>query len=319
MPIFKLRPVAMSDIWGGTRLCEQFGAESDSDKVGELWMLSTHPDSRSRVIGGEYDGCNIAEVLTAHPEYMGAHAKNFNRFPVLIKLIDAAEDLSIQVHPDDEYAEDTDDAQGKTELWYIIDAEPDAEIVYGFKNELTQEQFRQAIENGSIVDEVEHFKVRPGDVFFLEAGTVHAVGKGVLLAEIQQNSTTEYRVFDYGRTDENGEPRPLHIDRAIDVAITVPPTIPPGPLGPPVDVDNRTEMVLGECRYFRSTIMDTYQPTHFEVSEDSFASVVMLDGEAKFFADDDCCLLKKGDSAFISAGSGTLTVSGRAMFVVTTI
>ena len=320
MSILKLKPVIMENIWGGTRLRDTYGLSVGSDHVGEMWMLSCHPESRSRIVGGVYNGSSLPEVLTAHPEYMGTHAKNFNRFPLLIKLIDAAEDLSVQVHPDDEYAEDTDDAQGKTELWYVIDAEPDAEIIYGFKNELTQEQFRHAIEDGSLLDEVEHFKVRAGDVFFIEAGTVHAIGKGVMLAEIQQNSTTEYRIYDYDRViDEEGNRRPLHIDRAIDVAITVPPTFPPGPLGPPVDVDSRTEMVLGECKYFRSVIMDTYMPTHFEVTDESFASVVMIEGEAKFFADDDCIQLSKGESAFISAGSGRITVSGRAIFIVTTI
>jgi len=344
MPILRLKPVAKENIWGGTRLCEEFGIEppagsispetaaaaedigqvddaeeSALPKVGEVWMLSCHPDSRGKVIGGQYDGMSLPEVLTSRPDFMGSHAKRFNRFPLLIKLIDAAENLSVQVHPDDEYAADTNDAQGKTELWYVIEAEPDAEIIYGFKNELTQEQFRHAIENDTLLDELEHFKVRAGDVFFIEAGTVHAIGKGVLLAEVQQNSTTEYRIYDYGRVDAEGNPRPLHIDRAIDVAITVPPTFPPGPLGPPVDVDSRTEMVLGECKYFRSVIMDTFMPTHFEVDEDSFASVVVLDGEAKFFTDDENINLRKGDSAFITAGTGRVTVSGRAIFIVTTI
>ncbi len=323
MDILKLMPVPRETMWGGERLCEHFGIEcseeQDSSRIGEAWMLSCHPNARSRVVGGEFDGKSLPEVLTKHPEYMGSDAKRFNRFPLMIKLIDARENLSIQVHPDDEYAADTHDAQGKTELWYVIEAEPDAEIIYGFRQELTQEQFRAALQDDTILDKVEHFKVKSGDVFFLEAGTVHSIGKGVLLCEIQQNSTTEYRVYDYGRTDEEGISRPTQIEKAIDVAITVPPTVPPGPLSAPVEVDNRTEMALGECNYFRSVVMDTYLPTHFEVTDESFASVVVIEGEAKFYTEDDGLTLKKGESALIPAGAGRITVDGRAIFIVTTI
>jgi len=317
--LLKLTPIAKDYIWGGSRLVEEFDAPEGSDKVGELWMLSCHPDGRSRVEGGAWDGKSLPEVLTKHPEYMGTDAKKFGRFPLMIKLIHACDDLSVQVHPDDEYAADTPDKQGKTELWYVIDAEPDAEVVCGLKEELNQEQFRRAIQDGTLLDCLQRYKVKAGDVFFIEAGTIHSIGKGVLLAEIEQNSTTAYRIHDYGRVDEDGQPRALRIDRAIDVAITVPTDVPPGPLSPAAEVGARTETVLGDCDYFRSVLMDTYMPTEFTVGEESFASVVMLDGKASFMTDEDTISAAKGESLFISAGTGKVRVSGKGLFIVTTI
>ena len=323
MEIFKLSPSIKGQPWGGARLCRDFNVpcpeKVDPEKIGEAWMLSCHPDSRSHVEGGTFGGKTLPVVLTSHPEYMGTHSKAFKRFPLLIKLIDAQEDLSIQVHPDDEYAAETRDRQGKTELWYIIDAEPDAEIIYGFKRELTQEMLRRALYDGSIVEEVERFKVKAGDVFFLEAGTVHAIGKGVLLCEIQQNSTAEYRMYDYDRVDEEGRRRPLRIENAIDVAITVPPTVSPGAMSAPVRVDNHSEMLLGECKYFSSTVVETETMTRFFVGKESFVSIVMVSGEASFGTLDHSVALKKGESAFIPAGAGEIEVKGRAIFIMTTI
>ena len=317
--LLKLRPIPKEYIWGGSRLVEEYDAPGESEKVGELWMLSCHPDHRSRVDGGAYDGKSLPEVLTRHPDYMGTDAKKFGRFPLMVKLIHACDDLSVQVHPDDEYAADTLDKQGKTELWYIIDAEPDAEVVCGLKEELNQEQLRRVIQEGTLPDYLMRYKVKPGDVFFIEAGTIHSVGKGVLLAEIEQNSTTAYRMYDYGRVDEDGQLRPLRIDRAIDVAITVPLDRQPGPAGEAQEVDRRTETLLGECDYFRSVLVDTFMPTFIEVGEDSFASVVMLDGKVTFMTDEDTMTAAKGESVFISAGSGRVDISGKGTFILTTI
>ena len=317
--LLKLRPIPKDYIWGGSRLVDEFDAPGESHKVGELWMLSCHPDHRSRVEGGAYDGKSLPEVLTRHPEYMGAHARKFNRFPLMVKLIHACDDLSVQVHPDDDYAADTPDKQGKTELWYIIDAEPGAEVVCGLKEELNQDQFRRAIQDGTLLDCLQRYKVKAGDVFFIEAGTIHSIGKGVLLAEIEQNSTTAYRIHDYGRVDEDGQPRPLRIDRAIDVAITVPTDTPPGPLEKAREVNKRTETVLGECDYFRSVLMETFMPTSVEVNEESFASVIVLDGLLNFMTSEDTVSVAKGESLFISAGTGKVEISGKGTLILTTI
>lgn len=317
--LLKLKPIPKDYIWGGSRLVEEYDAPGESDKVGELWMLSCHPDHWSRVEGGDFDGKSLPEVLSRHPEYMGTDAKKFGRFPLMVKLIHACDDLSVQVHPDDDYAADTPDKQGKTELWYVIDAEPGAEVVCGLKEELNQEQFRRVIQDGTLLDCLQRYKVKPGDVFFIEAGTIHSIGKGVLLAEIEQNSTTAYRIHDYGRVDDEGQLRPLRIDRAIDVAITVPLDREPGPVRKEREVDKHTETLLGECDYFRSVLVETFMPTSIEVGQDSFASVIMLDGKVSFMTDEDTMSASKGESVFISAGSGKVNITGKGTFILTTI
>ncbi len=319
MYIMKLAPVTKDYIWGGTRLRDEFGIESPYERTAEAWMLSCHPDGRTKVANGEFEGKSLPKVLTLHPEYMGTHAKNFNMFPVMIKLIDAHDNLSLQVHPDDEYALANDNEQGKQELWYVLDCDEDAEIIYGFREELNQEQFKRAIEDGTILESVEHFRPKKGDVFNIEAGTIHAIGRGILVAEVQQNSNATYRVYDYDRVDSEGNRRQLHINKAIDVTITTPPTIPPGAMSAPTDVDARTETLLGSCKYYSATLMETYMPTHFDVTEESFAHILMVEGEAKFYTDDCDIELKKGESAFIPAGAGKVTVNGQSKFILTKI
>lgn len=319
MYIMKLVPVVKDYIWGGTRLRDEYGIESPYERTAEAWMLSCHPDGRVKVGNGEHEGKSLPKVLTMHPEYMGTHARNFSMFPVMIKLIDAHDNLSLQVHPDDEYALAVDNDQGKHELWYIIDCDEDSEIIYGFREELTQEEFKRAIEDGTILDSVEHFKPKKGDVFNIEAGTIHAIGKGILLAEVQQNSNATYRVYDYDRTDAEGNRRQLHISKAIDVTITTPPTIPPGAMSPPEDVEAHTQTLLGTCEYFNTTLVETYMPTHIQVDDDSFACVLMVEGSAKFYAGDNDIELNKGECAFIPAGTGKVTVNGQSKFILTKI
>jgi len=319
MEIYKLTPATKDYIWGGNRLREDFGITSDSERIAEAWVLSCHPNGRCRISGGESDGMSLAGLLSRNPGFMGSHSKNFKQFPVMVKLIDACDDLSIQVHPDDEYAAEIEDDQGKTEMWYVVDAEEDAQLICGFADEMTQEQFRAAIMDGTILDHLEHHKVQKGDVFFIEAGTVHAIGKGLVIAEIQQNSNLTYRIYDYDRTDSEGNYRELHIDKAIDVGITVPSIRRPGPEALPVDIDGRFETLLGKCEYFTARLMEIESATHFEVDDTSFAHLLVTDGDIKIQNEDEIITLKKGDSAFIPAGFGKVTVCGRAEFIVTTI
>ena len=221
MKPFVLKAPCKDYLWGGNRLRE-FGKESDADKIAESWELSCHPDGESVIASGDYAGMTLPAFLAAHPEAAGESCRDFERFPVLIKLIDAHDNLSVQVHPDDAYALAHEGEYGKTEMWYIVDAEPGAELLYGFARDVTKEEFRRAIEENTLLDLVRHVPVRPGDVFFIPAGTLHAIGKGILIAEIQQNSNTTYRVYDYGRVGKDGKPRELHIAKALDVTRLTP-------------------------------------------------------------------------------------------------
>ena len=176
--IFKLTAPVKNYIWGGTKLRDEFGKVSNEEKLAESWELSCHHDGLSMI---ENSNTSLSEYLAKHPEDMGENCKKLNYFPILVKLIDAKENLSIQVHPDNKYALEHEGEQGKTEMWYIIDCEPDSSIIYGFKEKITKKEFKQAIENNTLLDKVNIIPVKKGDVFMIKSGTLHAIGKGIFI------------------------------------------------------------------------------------------------------------------------------------------
>ena len=317
MGILFLKPALKETIWGGNRIRNDFKMETDLNNIAEAWVLSCHEDGESTVIGGEYDGKTLSDVLEKEigMDALGTNCKNcesIEDFPILIKLIDADDKLSVQVHPDDEYAAANEkDVRGKTEAWYIIDCDEDAELIYGFKDDISKDEFREAIETGTLLDKVNKAKVKPGDVAFISSGTLHAIGKGILLAEVQQSCNTTYRVFDYNRTGLDGKPRELHIDKAVDVTKC---TIPEGSLNPegmPVKHDGYVSILLSECPYFTMTSIETDTLYADTADEKSFVSLVVLDGNGTIKCGDETRELKKGDSIFIPANSGSYYVSGK--------
>ena len=190
MYILKLNPVFKDYLWGGTKLRDEYGFKSNLDKLAEGWMLSCHKDGENTILNGEYQGKTLTDVVKENQNFLGENGKKFEYFPILIKLIDAKNDLSVQVHPDNEYAMRVENEYGKTECWYILDCDDDAELIYGFNREISSEEFKERISNNTFLETVNKVKVKKGDLFFIEAGTLHAIGKGILLAEIQQNSNT---------------------------------------------------------------------------------------------------------------------------------
>lgn len=315
MDIMKLKPAVKDYIWGGTRLKEDFSVESDFPRVAESWVLSCHKNGACVVQSGEFEGQVLHQVVHENPDFLGTHAADYKDFPILVKLIDAHDDLSVQVHPDDEYAAEVEGAQGKTEMWYVVDCEEGASLICGFSEELTVEQFRQAILSGTLLDYVHRYDVKKGDVFLIEAGTLHAIGKGMVIAEIQQSSDITYRVYDYDRTDDEGNPRELHVDKAIDVAITSPPIDEPGPAGAEEQVENHTEQLLADCEYFKTRLCKNSKDSNLFIDGTSFACVLVIEGTASF----DGTELKRGECAFIPAGYGIVEVSGSAEYLLTTI
>lgn len=186
--------------------------------LAETWECSTHPDGPSTVASGEFQGKTLAQVLAEHPEYLGKRYPN-GEFPLLIKFIDAKRDLSVQVHPDDEYAKTHENGQnGKSEMWYVLDAKKNASLVYGLRHDCTEAQIRQAISDGTLQKHLLRVPIHPDNLFFIEAGTIHAIGAGALVAEIQENSNLTYRLYDYDRVHKNGKKRELYIDKAMAVA-----------------------------------------------------------------------------------------------------
>ena len=222
--ILKLKPAFKDYIWGGTKLRDDFGFKSDLKKIAEGWMLSCHKDGENIIDGGKFDGKTLSEVINeTGKDILGTKAQKYDFFPILIKLIDAKDNLSVQVHPNDDYALRVEGEYGKTECWYVIDCDEGAELIYGFKKKISNEEFRKRIEDNTFLDIVNHVKVKKGEFFFIESGTLHAIGKGILLAEIQQNSNTTYRVYDYNRLGADGKPRELHTEKALDVTKCEPP------------------------------------------------------------------------------------------------
>ena len=205
MSILKLKPACKDYLWGGHRLVDEFHVDYDGPVCAEAWELSCHPDGPSVIENGPFAGKTLAEYIKAKgQQVLGTHCRRFREFPILTKFIDAKDNLSIQVHPGNRYALSHEGQYGKTEMWYVIDAEPGAFLYYGFKKEISKEEFRERIENNTLLEVLNAVPVKKGDALFIESGTIHAIGKGILIAEIQQNSNVTYRVYDYGRVGKIG-------------------------------------------------------------------------------------------------------------------
>ena len=317
MEIIKLKPIFKDYIWGGYRLKNDYGFDTGYDKTAEGWMLACHKDGMNTVDGGEYDGKTLQEVVdeVGKEKLLGKRSDKYPYFPVLIKLIDAYDNLSIQVHPDDKYAREVENEYGKTEMWYVLDAAKGATLIYGFKEEISSQEFKEAIENNTLLDKLNVVNVKKGDTFFIEAGTVHAIGKGAMIAEIQQNSNCTYRVYDYGRVGADGKPRELHIKKAIDVSKTVPPKYDIKPMGETKYVDKNEVQLITKCDLFSVNRYKCTNRLTLNVSENSFMHILVIDGKGTV----DGRAAKKGDSFLIPASYGDVIIGGNLEFLTTKI
>ena len=307
MPVLKLIPACKNYIWGGTRLKDAYGIHSQDASIAEAWVLSCHPDGPSTIAEGAYAGKTLAEYIQAQGKScLGSIPLLFEDFPILIKLIDAKNDLSIQVHPSNKYAMEHENQYGKTEMWYVLDAEPDASLYMGFSKDLSAEEFSAAIADHSLVDKLNKVSVKAGDVFYIPPGTIHAIGKGLLIAEVQQNSNVTYRVYDYGRLGADGKPRDLHIEKAKDV----------------IKFEAHRQVYdfgahLARCVYFTVDRMDG---NFSDICDDeSFTSLVVIDGAGEIICGTETVTFRKGDSLFLPAESGTYRVNGACSLLRTRV
>lgn len=307
MSILKLKPACKSTLWGGNRLSSEFHIVSDVHPLAEAWVLSCHKDGPSVIENGPWIGTELPQFIEkVGRKVLGSAGAAFADFPILIKLIDAKDKLSIQVHPSNEYAMEHEGQYGKTEMWYILDAEPGAFLYYGFKKAITQAEFSAAISQHTLPNYLNAVEVHAGDVIFIPSGTLHAIGKGILLAEIQQNSNVTYRVYDYGRLDAGGNPRALHIEKALAVADLRPP---------------RTDYPFGEhlasCEYFT---VDRFDGSFSDICDaESFTSLLILSGRGTICCNDEQMQIQKGDSLFLPAESGFYEVSGNCTILRTRV
>ena len=319
-PIVKLDPAFKDNLWGGTKPRTVFGKKCDYDIIAESWELSAHPDGPSRIADGRYKGMLFGDYLSIiGKESLGWKCQAQDRFPVLIKFIDAKQALSIQIHPDDEYALENEGEYGKNEMWYVIDCEPDSYLYCGLSKEVSKEEIEERIKNNTITEVLNRIDVKPGDVVMVKAGTIHAIGAGILICEIQQNSNSTYRMYDYDRRDKFGNPRELHVAKALDVVDTK-----------AYVKDNNSEVMLEEnenysqerlvqCKYFECFKYEIFKEVKLVVDEASFISVLFIAGEGTITeeASGESMSYKAGDSFFISAGKRTVTISGNGKCIVT--
>lgn len=287
----KLTSFLSERIWGGARL-SQYGKPVRDEGIGESWELSFIRGCESTV-----DGRAVSEVFPK--EAWGTRGAAFENFPVLTKFIDAKDNLSVQVHPDDSYALREEGSYGKTEMWIVLEAEPHAGLYLGFREDITEDEVRRYAADGTLENYLSFREVTPGDVYFIPAGTVHAIGQGVLLYEIQQSSDLTYRLYDYHRRDAKGNLRELHVDKALRVSDLCPYT-------PPI-FQNADPSVIGECDYFTTRIckVSCAEKTFF-VDESSFLMLTVLNGEGEI----DGQKAAKGDTFLVAAAEGEIRASG---------
>lgn len=319
MEMFKLIPSVADYIWGGRRLIEEYGIKTDKDPAAEAWVLSCHSAGPSTVEDGEFKGQTLEQVWENHKEICGTNGNKFEFFPILIKFIDAKNNLSIQVHPDNDYAMRVEGEYGKTEAWYILDCDEGAELILGFNREVSVEEFKKAAQSEEMLNIVNKVKVKKGDLFFIESGTLHAICKGILLAEVQQNSNTTYRVYDYGRVGADGKPRALHIDKAADVTKLCPPAITNASEREVEKQDGGTRTHLTECDLFKMYSVETDGEYVSEAGDESFVSLLCLDGSAEVVCGKKTLGMKKGESLFIPASSGEFKIIGKTHMLETRI
>ena len=303
----KLIPAFKDYIWGGNTLVNEYNKKCDMERVAESRELSTHKDDESIVEYGTFKGLTLSEYIKSNGcNVLGKNAEAFDNFPILIKFIDAKEALSIQVHPDDEYSLKNNGEYGKTEMWYILDCDEDSYLYYGFKEEISKEKFKKSIEENTLLNYLNKVKVNKGDSFFINAGTVHAIGKGIVICEVQQNSNTTYRVYDYDRTDKDGNKSPLHIEQAIAVAETK-----------PARNYKRIGNILAECDYFTVEELMVDGTARIEVTDNSFISVIVIDGQGELSNNAYVSKFTKGDSIFILAQNSVFELQGKCNLIIT--
>jgi len=298
---FKFYPILKERLWGGTNLGTLLGKELESDLIGESWELSGVAGDVSIVANGSFKGTTLTDLINKFPEEILGKSvlERFGKeFPILIKFIDAQKDLSIQLHPDDELARKRHNSFGKTEMWYIMDAENDAELIIGFKEDISKETYIESLKNDTLTDLLNYENVSEGDAYFINAGKIHAIGAGILIAEIQQTSDQTYRVYDYNRKDAQGNLRELHTELSVD-AISY-------------DRQDDFKVIYGKetnvsnpivnCPYFKTNFISLNKNIQFDVSnQDSFTIYMCIDGEVLIENDFGSILIKKGETVLVSA------------------
>lgn len=313
--MIKLKPAYKDYLWGGTKLRDVYDKDCDYDIIAESWELSAHPAGQSIVNGGKHKGMAFGDYLdTIGKEAWGWKCSPLQQFPLLIKFIDAKDKLSVQVHPDDEYALQQESEYGKNEMWYVIDSEPGAGLYVGFNRDVTRSEVEESIANQTVMELLNFYPTKPGDVFFIPAGTVHAIGAGNFICEIQQSSNSTYRLYDYNRKDKFGNLRELHIEKALDVLNY-------NQYRLPDKCKRETDdgVILSSCKYFEAVIYEVESLQKVTLNHSMFYSVICIQGSGKLSLGAKEFFVTAGESVFIPATEGILRIAGKLTVILSHI
>lgn len=307
----KLKPAFQNYIWGGTRFRDYYhkNIPANWQRIAESWELSTHEHGLTVIAEGDFKDWTLKQYLNkAGPKILGSRFAT-TRLPILFKLIDARDNLSVQVHPTDDYARKYEKQMGKTEMWYILDAEPESFLYYGFKKKITAKEFAQRITDQTLTEILQAVPVKKGDVFFIPAGTLHAIGKGILVAEIQQASDLTYRVYDYGRVGDDGKPRELHIKKALEV--TKLEKAHPRKMHPTIPLQKKTHIrTLASCPYFVVKELKLDQEIELLVLDDTYQALFATKNSFTLTFQNKKLKIKEGETVFLPANLGNYKITG---------
>ena len=307
----KLRPATKDYVWGGKRLKSDWNKPAEGDVIAESWELSCHNDGMSVIENGEYAGMPLGEMLAHMPIYKGKACEQFEFFPILIKLIDASSDLSVQVHPSDEYALANEGQYGKSEMWYVVEASEGAGVYCGFKKEIDKEQLKKALYAGEILPLLNFIPVKEGDCIYIPSGTVHAICGGLLICEVQQNSSLTYRLYDYDRVDKTGKKRELHIEKALKVVNTSAVC----KVNESVVRESENVRRLAENKYFTVREISVDPLFKGSVDEDCFLSLTCIKGDGVLVWGEEELKIERGDTYFLPAGLGEFSLRGEMKLI----
>ena len=311
-PLIRLSPAFKDNLWGGTKLRDIYGMKCDYDIIAEAWMMSAHKAGQSILASGDYRGMYFGDYIKgAGKEVLGWKCSPLQNFPLLAKFIDAKDALSVQVHPNDDYALERENDYGKNEMWYVMDAEPGAGLYVGFNRDVSAEEVERRIGENTIMEVLNFFETKPGDVYYIPAGTVHAIGGGNLICEIQQSSNCTYRLYDFDRRDKFGNPRELHVKKALDVLNFnkyVPAEF--------EKEEDEAGTTVTRCKYFQVTVYEVEDHTEVAMDTSKFTSVICMRGEGTIRFCGSSMDVKAGDSVFVPAMEGILCADGKMTLIL---
>lgn len=307
MEILFFKPVYKDYIWGGTRLKSYFGKEIETETAAESWEISTNEAGLTKIANTSIKEATLKELFDnkeLRKEVFGTKTVSMDKFPLLIKYIDANSNLSVQVHPNNEFAKAYENDTGKTEMWYIIDCAPNAKIICGMKENVKKEDVEDIIKNNRIKENLNYLDIKKGDAIYIPSGTIHAILGDTLICEIQQNSNLTYRVYDWDRVGKDGKPRELHIDKAIKVIdVETKPKI--------EHVDREETKIIVDSEFFKVEKIAVREVYKDKSSEESFYTINVLEGEGTIEANNKTYKLKKGDSILIPSNIGEYVIKGK--------